>query len=323
MNENRQQLSPFAMLLNGLMSLLLSITLVFFALRVLPLDAITVQLMESGAPPAAIAERREALGVDDPIFTQYLRYVAGLMKGDLGVSLFTGQPVQELVLLNVGATLQLALTSLMVGALVGVALGAWGSVPHIDGAGQPDSALSRVVARIVRIFFSALALSTPTYWTGTLVIWLFAVRLDWFPASGAGGWEHLVLPSAVLGFNIAGGVAIVTATLLYDVSRHDFIRTGIAKGLHQRVVTYRHAVRLIVPGVVTYLGSQAVFVLGGSVVTEAVFARPGLGRLLLDAALRQDYPVVQGIVVWICVVVALVTFLSTILRRRLDPRPVG
>jgi ABC-type dipeptide/oligopeptide/nickel transport system permease component len=318
-----QRPSLLAALLNGLMSLVVSITVAFFALRVLPFDAISIQLMESGAPPDAIAARREALGFDDPIIVQYLRYVAGLAQGDLGVSLLTGQPVQELILYNLGETLQLALSSLTFGAIVGVTLGAWGTLPRIDGVMRQGGASNSAIASKLRILVSTLALSTPTYWTGTLVIWLFAVRLDWFPASGGGGWEHLVLPTLVLGFSIVGGVAAVTATLLRDVSRQDFVRTGLAKGLPERIVTYRHAVRVILPGVVTHLGTQAIFVLGGAVVTETVFARPGLGRLLLDAALRHDYPVVQGVVVWTSGIVVVVTFLGVMARRRLDPRPIG
>lgn len=316
-------ISQVTLYLRGLIGVVagvwLSVTLAFFALRVAPYDAIGSQLIESGASPVTITERRAALGLDDPILTQYGRYLVGLIQGDLGVSLLTGQPVQELLALNVVPTLQLGFASLSVGVVLGVPLGLWGEMPLLDGAARriPGAGFAAKLRNLI----ATLSLSVPTYWSGTLIIWLFAVQLDWFPASGAGGLEHLVLPAMVLGFSMVGGIAAMTATLFDEVRQQEFIRTAYAKGLPERMVIYGHGLRAILPGVVSYVGTQVVFVLGGTVMTEAIFTRPGLGRLMVDAATRQDYPIVQGVVIWVSLLVATVNVASLFMRHRLDPRP--
>jgi peptide/nickel transport system permease protein len=295
----------------------LTITLAFFLLRVLPLDGLTAQLIESGASDAVIAERRAALGLDVPVWVQYGRYVLQVAQGDLGVTLLTGQPVSELIAINSVPTLQLATASLVIGIGLGIPLGLMGNSVRWDGVAQRSWSGA---AAWLRDGIIALALSIPAYWAGTVLIWLFAIQLDWLPSSGAGGWQHLVLPSLVLGVATMGGVAVTVSALLAQTVRQDFVRTAHSKGLRERVVMYRHVLRMLLPAVVVYLSNQAVFVLGGTVITEALFARPGMGRLLLDAVLRQDTPIVLGVVVWTGFVVLIVTSTIEVIQRQLDPR---
>ncbi|MFN8452978.1 MAG: ABC transporter permease, partial [Anaerolineae bacterium] len=250
----------------------LAASLAFFALRVLPGDALQAQLQESGASAEVIAERRAALGLDDPLIVQYGRFLGGLLRGDLGVSLLDGRPVTEVIAEQFVPTASLALASLMIAAVAGVALG---TVAALDWRG----------ASLARLLLD-LSLSMPIYWTGTLAIYIFAVRLDWLSGSG------FVLPTAVLGFHAAGAVGQVVRSAVSETLAFDFVRTARAKGLRERSVIVRHVLRAsLLPGV-TVIALQAGFLLGGVVITESLFVRPGIGRVLLNATLRQDYPVV-------------------------------
>ncbi len=298
-----------------------SVTISFFALRVVPYDAITAQLMEVGVSSEVIEVRRSALGLDLPLVLQYLHYLGGLVQGDLGVSLLNGLPVAELIVFNVYPTLELALSSLLIGCVLGVPLGMWGIAKRWDGVvGDRRLNVWLPYALPLRNFVIALILSVPGYWLGTILIWVFALELDWLPASGAGGLERLLLPAIVLGIGVAGGVATMSVVLVGDVLRQEYVRVAYGKGLSARSVTSKHVLRMILPGVVAHLNTQAVFLLGGTVITESVFSRSGLGRLLLDAAVRQDFPVVQGVVVWSSCMVLLANVVTTVMQTILDPR---
>jgi peptide/nickel transport system permease protein len=281
-------------------TLWLAATLAFFALRVLPGDALQAELLSSGASAQTIEERRAALGLDDPLIVQYGRYLAGALRGDLGVSLLDGRPVSEIIGQQIPPTLVLALCALVVASLGGIAVGTL-------------AALGNGVARLIL----NLSLTTPLYWTGTLAIYIFAVRLDWLPTSGA---NNVILPAAVLGFHSAGAVGQVVRANVRDVLWQDFVRTARAKGLRESVVILRHVLRAALLPVVSVIALQAGFLLGGVVITESLFVRPGLGRVLLDATLRQDYPVVQGVVLLGALVYTLVNAAADAVSRLLDPR---
>ncbi len=285
----------------------LAATLAFFALRVLPGDAIQGQLLGSGASSSAIADRRAALGLDDPALTQYGRWIAGLGQGNLGVSLLDGQPVAAMIGQRLAPTVALALSALLVAVALGITLGGI--------AGLERGAGSRLAALLL-----ALALSMPIYWTGTLAIWLFAVQLGWLPFSQSSDLSGLILPALVLGFHSAGAIGRVFSAGVREAKDADFVRAARAKGLPERAVLSRHIARASLLSAITVIALQAGFLLSGIVITESLFVRPGIGRLLLDSVLRQDYPVVQGIVVWMALVYTAVNAAAELIYTLVDPR---
>lgn len=292
----------------GVFVLWLAATLAFIALRLLPSDAIQVQMLGSGASQAAIDALRAEQGLLDPLPVQYVNYLAGLLRGDLGVSLLSGQPVAELIGYNLLPTLTLALGALAVALALGVALGLLAAVNRA-------SIVGRFAALIVN-----LALSTPVYWTGTLAIYLFTVELALLPSSGGGRLSQLIMPSAVLGFHTAGAIARVVAQEVREQQAADYVRVARSKGLPERRVLFVHVLRASAAPFVTVVALQTGFLLSGVVVTETLFVRPGLGRLLLDATMRQDYPIVQGVVVLSALAYTVVNTVSDVVAGLLDPR---
>jgi ABC-type dipeptide/oligopeptide/nickel transport system permease component len=301
-------LSLIRQFVSTLLIIWLAATLAFFALRVLPGDAIESQLIESGASASTIAERRAAAGLDHPLPTQYVEFLSGLWRGDLGVSLLDGRPVTQIILDQLEPTLTLAFSALAVAANLGLVLGCLAALE----IGWGISTVSRVL--------TALALSVPIYWTGTIAIFVFTVQLDLLPSGGAGRLSQLILPATVLGFHSAGAIAQVLQTGVRETLRAEFVRTARAKGLRERTVVVRHVLRASLLPAVTVLAVQAGFLLSGVVITEALFSRPGIGSVLLDATLLQNYPVVQGVVVWSAVVYALLNSLADSIYQLIDPR---
>ncbi len=281
----------------------LAATLAFFALHILPGDAIQAELIGSGASAETIAERRAALGLDDPVIIQYGHFLSGLLRGDLGVSLLDGRPVSEIIAQQLAPTVMLALAALIASTVAGVALGV-------------VAALDTNAAGIARLILE-LSLSLPLYWTGTLAIYIFAVRLNWLPTSGA---NNLLLPTLVLAFHTSGAIGQVVRAQVADTLSLDFVRTARAKGLRESSVILLHVLRAALLPAVTVIALQAGFLLGGVVITESLFVRPGIGRLLLNATLRQDYPVVQGIVILSAFVYTLLNAAADFTYHLLDPR---
>jgi ABC-type dipeptide/oligopeptide/nickel transport system permease component len=286
-------------LLVGLLTIWLAASLAFFALRVLPGDAVSGQLIHTGASSSVIAERRAQQRLDEPLWAQYMRFMAGLVQGDLGYSLLDGQPVVEKIIVRLPATAALASSAFVVACILGILLGMIGA---FDGTAM---ALSRVVINLM--------LSAPIYWTGTLVIIVSTLFHLNYTAS-------TLIPALVLGFHSAGAIARTTMMYVYEARAADFVRTARAKGLRERRVITAHVLRIGLIPVITVIALQAGFLFGGTVVTESLFTRPGLGRLLLDAALTQDYPVVQGVVVFAAAVYTGLTILADIIQHLSDPR---
>lgn len=295
-------------LLITLLTVWAAVTLAFFALRVIPGDALVSQMLQAGAPQEAIDERRAALGLDAPLVEQYGRYLAGLVQGDLGRALISRQPVGEMIAQRFGATALLAACALAVALVAGIGLGI------LDGLLSP-----RLVGRAAGII-GVLLLSTPVFWSGTLAIFVFSTHLGWFPATGSGSPRHLVLPAAVLGLHVAGSIARVTRTSLHQIRHADFVRTAYAKGLPPASVAVSHLLRAGLPPIISMIALQAGFLLGGTVITEMLFARQGLGQLLYRAVLEQDFPVVQGVVVLSAMVYSVLTTGADLLSSLLDPR---
>ena len=285
----------------------LAVTVAFFLLRLLPGDAVDAQLAQGGASQERIAQVRQQMGLDDPIPTQYRRYLTSMLRGDLGYSFVNAQPVAEVIAARLIPTLVLAVSAIVLALLLGVSMGIIASF---------ENGLFASFANLLTI----LSISTPIYWTGTLAILAFAVQLDWLPASGSGGWPHLVLPVAVLGFHTMGEIARVVRVNLVETRSALFIRTAHSKGLRPRTILWRHMLRVVWIPVITVTALQAGFLFSGTVITEMLFVRPGIGTLLLDSTIDQDYPVVQGIVVLSALGYVVVNASADTLHGLLDPR---
>jgi peptide/nickel transport system permease protein len=285
----------------------LAATTVFFALRVLPGDAIEARLAWNGASAEAIQQRRIEMGLNEPILLQYGRFLANMVRGNLGVSLIDGQPVTNLILQRFGPTLVLASTSLLVATLLGLVLGTLAVLQ----VGQGVSTAAR--------FTINLAISTPIYWTGTLALYAFTGLSDLLPAQTA-TVILLILPIFVLGFHTSGAIAKVAQANLRVTLSADFVRTARAKGLPESQIVLRHVLRVGLLPTLTVIALQGGFLLGGTVITESLFFRPGIGRLLLDRTLLQDYPVVQGIVILAALTYIMLNTTTELLYLLLDPR---
>ncbi len=286
----------------------LVVTITFFALRVLPGDAIQSQLLQSGVSEVIIEERRNAQGFNDPILLQYSNYMLHLLHGNLGQSLLDGQSVNDMIGAQLLPTITLGIAGVFIAVVLGIPLGIFAAIDIGYGLHSVSN------------LFITLSLSVPIYWTGTLVILLFSVQLRLLPAFGAGSLNQLILPASVLGFSFAGTIARIVRTNINEVSSADFVRTAYAKGLPQHLIIRHHILRAALLPTITIIMIQLGYLLGGTVITESLFVRPGIGRLLLDRTLRQDYPVVQGIVVLAAVIYTLLNNLADLLYRLVDPR---
>lgn len=293
----------------GLVVAWLAMTLAFVALRWAPGDAVDVTIARSGIPAGDLEARRDALGLNDPLWVQYTTYMAGLVRGDWGESLVSRQPVAEMILQNAGATVALASGALFVAVVLGVGLGLL--------AGAAPWRILRYGAEGI----ASLALSTPVYWTATLAIFLFTTKLALLPGPGGHGLRYMVLPALVLGFHTAGGIAQVTTSSIREASAQDFVWTARGKGLPEWDVL-DHILRVGLLPVIAVVALQLGFLLSGTVITEVIFVRQGLGKLLLKGIAERDYPVIQGLVALAALVYSLVNALADVLYALVDPRVV-
>jgi ABC-type dipeptide/oligopeptide/nickel transport system permease component len=264
---------------------------------------------EGGAiTPARLAELRAAMGLDDPLVVQYLRFLSRAVVGDLGESLRFRIPVNELILDRFASTLGLALCGLLIAIAIGLPLGMLAAMRQNSWIDALSMASAYVGA------------SMPVYWLGLLLILFFSFTLQWFPPAGAEDWTALVLPSATLGFVAAGLISRLVRSSMIEVLAEDYIRTGRAKGLTESLVLWRHGLKNALIPVITMVGLQFGGMLAGAVVTETVFSRPGVGRLVVNAILAKDYPLVQGCVLFLAVVYLSVNLVVDLAYAWLDPR---
>jgi len=287
---------------------LLGVSLVVFTMiRFIPGDP--AQLMAGQAATAEVVRQiRESLGLDRPLPIQYAIFIRNLLKGDLGRSLFNSAPVVEELAQRFPRTVRLALASMVVASLIGIPAGILSATRHLSWL---DS-LVMVIA--------LAGVSMPVFWLGLNLILIFAVRLHWLPAIGHETWRHLILPSVTLGAASAAIIARMTRSSMLEVLRQDYVRTARAKGLAEPSVVRRHALRNALIPVVTVVGLQLGTLLSGAVLTESVFAWPGVGRLLVDAVLARDYPVIQGAVLLISTTFVALNVLVDMVYAALDPR---
>jgi peptide/nickel transport system permease protein/oligopeptide transport system permease protein len=286
----------------------LGVTLaVFLLVRLIPGDP--AQLMAGDdAPPGAIESIRQAYGLDRPLPEQYLIYLSHLVRGDLGTSLRSGKPVWDEVWARYPHTLALAAFGVTITLLVGLPLGIYAAA-HRGGWGD-----AFVMAA------STTGISMPVFWAGLLLQLLFAFYLGWFPSSGSGGFAHLILPGVTVGLFSVASVARQVRAAMVEVLVQDYIRTARAKGLPQGAVRYRHALKNALLPTITVVSLQFGFLMGGAVLTETVFAYPGLGRYMVQSILQRDYPVVQSCVLLIAVTYSLINLTTDLLYGAIDPR---
>jgi peptide/nickel transport system permease protein/oligopeptide transport system permease protein len=280
---------------------------VMLTIELLPGDAVSLMLGEH-ATPQAVATLRDHLGLDEPLLVRYVRYVARVVTGDLGRSIQQNRPVAEELADAWPATLRLTLAALFLASVIGVSAG-------IVSAVWPNS-LFDTVARLGSLF----GLSMPVFWTGLVLIVVFALWLPWLPVGGMGSHAHLVLPAVTLALPSIAMIARMTRSSVLEVLREDYVRTARAKGLRERWVVAKHALRNAFIPILTLLGLQAGQLMGGAVLTETVFAWPGLGRLMVKAIFARDYVLLQGAVLVFALAFVVVNLVVDLSYGALDPR---
>lgn len=282
-------------------------TLVFFFLHLVPGDPVEVMLGEA-AQPADREALRQSLGLDQPLPVQYGHYLGQLLRLELGTSLYSQQPVSEMLAERIPATAELAVAALIVAVLIAFPLGVLAAVRK--GSHWDQSAMG----------LSLLGVSIPNFLMGPILILVFSLWLGWFPVSGRDGLLSLVLPALTLGTAMAAILSRMVRATLLETLGEDYIRTARAKGLSERLVIWRHALRNALLPVITLLGLQLGVLLGGAVITEVVFSWPGLGQLTIESIQRRDYPVVQACVLLISLTYVVVNTLTDLVYGWLDPR---
>jgi len=282
-----------------------AVTLAFVALRLTPGDPAETLYAEAQISREQLAANRAALGLDRPLPEQYFQFLGQLMRGDLGASLFTGRPTTTTIFEQFGSTMELALAGLLAGLSIGLTLGT------LRVSATRPAAWAETLADAL----TALSQSLPVAWTGLLSLWLTAgiFHLNASPLLA------LLLPALVLGFAIAGPIAQVTRASLVTLQNEAYIVAARARGVHGSALLW-HILRVALIPIVNMTALQAAFLFGGTVVTETVFARPGLGRLLVDSLLRKDFPVVQGLVLLTAGLYLLFNLAADLIAAALDPR---
>lgn len=282
-------------------------TLVFSLIHLIPGDPAQAMLGEA-APQADVEELRHRLGLDRPLFEQYGAFLKGLAHGDLGTSLRTGQPVTDQIIERMPATIELAAAAMLVAIAFAMPLGIIAAVRR--GTAVDHAAMTLSLAGV----------SVPNFWLGPLLAIIFAVELGWLPVSGRGTWAHLVLPAISLGAALAAILARMTRATMLEELREQYVQAARARGVSRLRAVLRHAFRNSLIPVVTLLGLQFGAVLTGAVITETIFAWPGIGRLLIQSIGFRDYPLVQGCILLIALTYVGVNLITDMLYGVLDPR---
>jgi peptide/nickel transport system permease protein len=280
---------------------------VFLILRVLPGDPARM-LLPDGAPESAVEELNRHLGLRQPLYVQYGLFLRSVFQGDFGQSFQYRSPALRVVVERLPATIQLTLAAMALTVLFGVSIGIVAAVrrgTRYDYAGT---------------VLAVLGQSLPNFWLGIMLILLFGVTLRWLPTSGFTSWWHLILPAVTLAAFPTALVARLTRSSMLEILSREFIRTGRAKGLAERAVVLRHALRNAAIPVLTVIGLQIGSLLGGAVITESVFAWPGMGKLIVDAIFSRDFPVVQTVLILSATVFVVINLAVDLLYTVLDPR---
>jgi peptide/nickel transport system permease protein len=289
--------------------LFLMSVMVFLILYLLPGDPATLALIGHGATTMEhVEELREQMGLNDPIYVQYGRYLANAVRGNLGTSARFRRPVTEIIMEQFPATLKLSIVGMSIALVFGLTIGIVAAIWRYSWVDT------------LSMFLALIGVSTPIFWSGLMAIFVFSFRLGWLPSTGTGGWKGMVLPAFTLGLVATGTIARLTRSGLIEVMSQDYVRTARAKGLGEWLVISRHAMKNAMIPIVTVLGLQFGAMLGGAVITETVFSRPGIGRLVVSAVLWEDYALAQGAILLIAICFVLVNLMVDVSYAWLDPR---
>lgn len=281
--------------------------IVFFIMDFVPSDT-AVMVLGDGATEEQLDYYREEHGLNDPLPVRYVRYMKGILQGDLGTSYAQNRPVWDIFFEKFPNTFRLAIASVIVTVLLSIPLGILAAVKNNTWI---DTACSTL---------SFIGLAMPNFWLGLLLIMLFAVNLHWLPSTGADGFKSLILPAITCGTGNMAALTRITRSSMLDVLRQDYLRTARAKGQSERKIITRHAFKNAQIPVVTQIGIQMSTLLGGAVLTERVFAWPGVGAFLVDSIQKSDFEVVTGFVIMLAIFVSIVLLLVDVLYAFLDPR---
>jgi peptide/nickel transport system permease protein len=288
---------------------LFGITLFTFLItHLVPGDPVQLFAGDKAVSPELAEQIRHQYGLDQPLWKQYLDYLSDLLHGDLGAGLHSKRPVTDTIQEGLWPTVQLTLAGLAVAMTLGLTLGILAAIFHNTWL---DS-----IAMVIALF----GVSLPIFYLGLLMLFAFSFHYHLFPATGAGDWKHLVLPALALGFASSAYIARLARSSMLEVLNQDYTVTARAKGLKERAVVIRHALKNALIPTVTYMGIQLAGLLSGAVVTEQVFSRPGLGRITVDAISNRDYPLIQGTVLVIAVIYLAVSLVVDLSYAYLDPR---
>ncbi|MBO9482915.1 MULTISPECIES: nickel ABC transporter permease [Gammaproteobacteria] len=291
-----------------LIPVLLGVSLLVFAIMSFTPGDPAQLILGENAPPEAVAELREEMGLNDPFLLRYARFVGNAATGDLGQSYTSGRDVFDEIFSRFPNTLILAALGVVIAVIIGIPIG-------IISATRQYSMIDSG-----SMFFALLGVSMPNFWLGLMMILLFSVNLGWVPSGGYSSWSSLIMPAITLGTGSAAIITRMTRSSMLEVIRQDYIRTARAKGVAENVVINRHALKNALIPVITVIGLQFGMLLGGAVLTETVFSWPGVGRMMVDAIRQKDAPTVLGTVVFLATTFSLVNLLVDLLYGFVDPR---
>ncbi len=318
--------------------LFILLTFVFFILRVMPGDPVLAMLGGRNVSPELIEEYRVKLGLNKPLYAQYFEYLSRIIHGDFGESTRTGKKVMEDIMLRFPATLELAICGMFIAILIGLSTGTFAAIRS-----------DRLPDHVIRVF-NIGSFAIPIFWIGLLLQMIFAVWLGWLPVAGRlspavaaffrpitrfyildsiilkdgalllDALKHLILPSFTLGLVLSGLIGRISRSSMLEVIDKDYVTTARAKGLTERVVNYKHALRNALIPIVTVMGLQFALLMGGAILTEVTFSWPGIARYLVRSVDARDYMAIQGAVVWIAILISSVSLVVDIIYSFLDPR---
>ena len=287
---------------------LLGLTIiVFLILHLAPGDPVH-KVVGPNATPEVYENVKRSMGLDRPLIIQYFDYLGNLLKGDLGSSILQHRPVADIVMERFPITIGLGVRALLLSFLIAVPVGIIAAVNR------------NKLADYLAMTFALAGISMPTFWFGMLLLYFFAYKLRLFPISGYGTWKHLMLPVITMGLTDAAVIARMMRSSMLEVIGQDYIRTARAKGLKEKVVTNKHALKNALIPVITLLGMRMGWIVGGSVTLEIIFSIPGLGRTMVDSIFSRDYPVVQGSILILAASVMISNLIADILYAVVDPR---
>ncbi len=295
-------------LLLAIPTVLVVTVVVFLMLQFIPGDPAEIFLGENRSTPELLAKVRHDMGLDRPLHVQYGSYMWNALQGDFGRSLNNNRPVRDEILARLPSTLELTFAALLIAVVLGFSLGIISALKHNTWV---DS---------LAMLLALVGVSMPVFWLSLLLIFIFSVQLGWLPAIGQGGIKRLILPAFALGLLSSSTLARLVRSSMLDVMSQDFVRTARSKGLRERAVVLRHALKNALIPAVTVLGLQFGQLLSGAVITETVFSRLGLGKLYVEAILNKDFTMVQGITLFIALAYVLINLLVDVSYAAIDPR---